>query len=64
MATDDPDGVIPPLNEISENDVILIWLQTNIPLPDNNWVFKWWKNEINSGNRTVEGYIKFLNIPY
>ena len=60
MATDDSNGVIPPTNEINENDLILIWLQTNIPLPDNNWVFKWWKNEINSGARSVEGYIKFL----
>ena len=60
MTTYDPSGVIPSANEINENDLILIWLQTDIPLPDNNWVFKWWKNEINTGKRPLEGYIKFL----
>ena len=60
MTTNYNQPVIPHNNEITENDIILLWLQSTIPLPGNNWVIKWWKNEINSGQRTVEGFIKFL----
>ena len=26
----------------------------------NNWVIKWWKNKINSGERSIENLVEFL----
>ena len=61
MATYDNSGVIPNAdNSITEAEVTMLWLESTIPLPDNLWVIKWWRDHINSGERTVEGLIKFL----
>ena len=60
MSTGNSGDTVLTTSSVTEYEVIQIWLLSDIPLPDNNWVIKWWKKKINNGERSIENLVTFL----